>query len=71
MPRHARLDVPGTLHHVMVRGDRGERLATLGSDGRWKKEDGSKKKTSSASGGGTSTVTTLHIQRDIIGHNMG
>ena len=23
-------------------GDRGERLATLGSDGRWKSEDGSK-----------------------------
>jgi hypothetical protein len=23
MPRHARLDVPGTLHHVMVRGIEG------------------------------------------------
>ena len=26
MPRHARLDVPGTLHHVMVRGIEGTNI---------------------------------------------
>jgi hypothetical protein len=26
MPRHARLDVPGTLHHVMVRGIEGSNI---------------------------------------------
>ncbi|PIY86644.1 MAG: transposase, partial [Nitrospirae bacterium CG_4_10_14_0_8_um_filter_41_23] len=25
MPRHARLDIPGALHHIMIRGiDRGD-----------------------------------------------
>ncbi len=24
MPRHARLDAPGTLHHVMIRGTEGQ-----------------------------------------------
>jgi len=26
MPRRARLDVPGTLHHVMIRGMEGKRI---------------------------------------------
>ena len=32
MPRGARLDTPGTLHHVMVRGIEGNRIVTDDDD---------------------------------------
>jgi len=32
MPRGARLDKPGTLHHVMVRGIEGNRIVTGDDD---------------------------------------
>jgi len=30
MPRTARLDVPGVLHHVMIRGIEGRNIANVG-----------------------------------------
>ena len=32
MPRQARLDAPGTLHHVMVRGIEKRRIVDAGKD---------------------------------------
>ena len=32
MPRRARLDAPGTLHHVMVRGIEQQKIVTDNSD---------------------------------------
>ena len=32
MPRQARLDSPGTLHHVMIRGIEGRRIVDDGQD---------------------------------------
>ena len=34
MPRRARLDAPGTLHHVMIRGIEGKRIFRDTQDGK-------------------------------------
>ena len=48
MPRGARLDAPGTLHHVIVRGVEGRKIVDDNKDRQsfvsrmcWKKEGGS------------------------------
>ncbi len=42
MPRSARLDAPGVLHHIMIRGI--ERVPLSGRDSIWTKSPGERQK---------------------------